>query len=57
MLWASDVFAQTTMLQETMKHGEQSEMHAACGKLEEMGFTVRRCGTFEEVWRRSSLAS
>eukprot|EP00961_Rhodomonas_salina_P140213 1886874-Rhodomonas_salina.1 len=29
------------------KQTEESEIYAACGKLEEMGFTVRRCATYE----------
>ena len=52
ILWASEVFTKTAS-GEVSRYGDEAVVLLACGKLEELGFTVRRCGTYDEAIERA----
>jgi hypothetical protein len=52
VIWASEVFTKTTV-GEVSRYGDEAVILLACGKLEELGFTVRRCGTYDEAVERA----
>ena len=52
VLWCSTVFQQSKQ-GDLLTQAQETEVFGACGKLEEMGFTVRRCGTYEECVERA----
>ena len=52
ILWASDIFTKAVSA-DVPRAGDEAVVHLVCGKLEELGFTVRRCGTYEEAIDRA----
>lgn len=52
ILWASEIFTKTSS-NEVSRYGDEAVVLLACGKLEELGFTVRRCGTYDEAIERA----
>ena len=52
VLWASDIFTKA-LSADAPRAGDEALVHLVCGKLEELGFTVRRCGTYEEAIDRA----
>jgi thiol-disulfide isomerase/thioredoxin len=52
IVWASEIFTKTSS-SEASRYGDEAVVLLACGKLEELGFTVRRCGTYDEAIERA----
>lgn len=52
IIWASEIFTKTSS-GEVSRYGDEAVVLLACGKLEEHGFTVRRCGTYDEAVERA----
>jgi thiol-disulfide isomerase/thioredoxin len=52
IVWASDIFTKG-LSADAPRAGDEALVHLVCGKLEELGFTVRRCGTYEEAVDRA----
>mmetsp|Transcript_74196 Transcript_74196/g.197960 ORF Transcript_74196/g.197960 Transcript_74196/m.197960 type:complete len:3050 (-) Transcript_74196:601-9750(-) len=56
VIWASEIFQKSggaSGTGEVSRHGDEAVVLLACGKLEELGLTVRRCGTYDEAVERS----